>query len=57
VATPTCHRRRRTLSSTVASITRILRLAVGALAALLYVWFAAVRNLPRVRRRKALRRR
>jgi len=41
----------------VASITRILRLVAGALAALVYVWFAGVRNLPRVRRRKALRRR
>jgi len=35
---------------------RILRLAAAALAGLLYVWFAAVWNLPRVRRRKALRR-
>jgi HAMP domain-containing protein len=41
----------------VTSIRRILRLAGAAVAALLYVWFAAVRSLPRVRRRKALRRR
>jgi hypothetical protein len=41
----------------VASITRIIRLAAAALAGLLYVWFAAVRSLPRVRRRKAARRR
>jgi hypothetical protein len=40
----------------VASITRVLRLAGAAFAALLYVWFAAVENLPRVRRRKARRR-
>gem|GEM_PF-4507686 len=34
---------------------RILRLAAGALALLLYAWFAAVTNLPRVRARKAAR--
>jgi hypothetical protein len=34
---------------------RILRLVASAFAALLYVWFAAVRSLPEVRRRKALR--
>ncbi|MFN2627364.1 MAG: hypothetical protein ABR569_01855 [Gaiellaceae bacterium] len=32
---------------------RILRLLVAAFGAVLYLWFAAVRNLPRVRRRKA----
>jgi hypothetical protein len=36
---------------------RLLRLALGALAALLYTWFAAVRSLPHVRARKAARRR
>lgn len=35
---------------------RILRLVASAFGFLLYVWFGAVRNLPRVRRRKALRR-
>jgi hypothetical protein len=35
---------------------RLLRLALGALGLVLYTWFAAVRALPRVRRRKALRR-
>jgi len=38
-------------------ISTILRLVVVAFAALLYVWVAAVRSLPQVRRRKALRRR
>jgi hypothetical protein len=41
----------------VIRITTILRLAGIAFAGLLYVWVAAVRSLPRVRRRKALRRR
>jgi hypothetical protein len=36
---------------------RLARLALGAFAFLLYVWFAAVRSLPRVRARKAARRR
>jgi HAMP domain-containing protein len=40
----------------VGGITRIIRVAAAALAGLLYLWFAAVRNLPRVRRRKAARR-
>jgi hypothetical protein len=35
---------------------RLLRLAGAALAGLVYVWFAAVRSLPVVRRRKAERR-
>lgn len=34
---------------------RILRLAGAALGGLLYVWFAAVRSLPEVRRRKIRR--
>jgi hypothetical protein len=38
-------------------VARLLRLAGTLLAALLYVWYAAVRNRPRVKRRKALRRR
>jgi len=37
-------------------IRRILRLAGAALAFMLYVWFAAVRAVPAVKRRKALRR-
>jgi hypothetical protein len=40
----------------VARIRLILRLVVGAFAFLLYVWFAAVRLLPEVKRRKRLRR-
>jgi hypothetical protein len=36
---------------------RVLRLLLGALGLVVYTWFAAVRNLPRVRRRKAGRRR
>jgi hypothetical protein len=32
---------------------RLLKLAAGLLAFLLYVWFAAVRAVPNVRRRKA----
>jgi hypothetical protein len=35
---------------------RILKLAAALLAFLLYVWYAAVRNVPTVRRRKAARR-
>jgi hypothetical protein len=35
---------------------RVLRVAGAVLAGALYVWFAAVRNLPLVRRRKARRR-
>jgi len=38
-------------------VRRILRLAAVALAFATYVWFAAVRNIGRVKRRKALRRR
>jgi hypothetical protein len=37
-------------------VARLLKLVGAAFAAALYVWFAAVRNLPRVRRRKARRR-
>jgi hypothetical protein len=36
---------------------RLLRLAAAAVAGLLYVWFAAIRGLPRVRARKQARRR
>jgi hypothetical protein len=36
---------------------RLLRLVLGALGVVLYTWFAAVRALPRVKRRKAARRR
>ena len=39
------------------TIRRILRLAAAFFAFLLYVWYAAVRNVPAVRRRKAARRR
>lgn len=41
----------------MASVRRILSLAAAALGALAYVWVAAVRSLPVVRRRKAARRR
>jgi hypothetical protein len=34
----------------------LLKVALGTLAYLFYVWFAAVRNAPRVKRRKARRR-
>jgi hypothetical protein len=37
-------------------IARLVRIALGALGLLLYTWFAAVRSLPLVRRRKAGRR-
>jgi hypothetical protein len=40
----------------VARIKRLLKIAAGVLAFLVYVWFAAVRNLPFVRRRKRARR-
>ncbi|HEY5059000.1 MAG TPA: hypothetical protein VII51_08265 [Gaiellaceae bacterium] len=36
-------------------IRRIVRIALGVFAFLLYAWFAAVRNLPLVKRRKAAR--
>jgi hypothetical protein len=38
-------------------VARILKAAGAAVAALLYVWIAAVRNVPRVKRRQAVRRR
>jgi hypothetical protein len=38
-------------------IARIARIAAAAFGLLLYTWFAAVRNLPSVKRRKAARRR
>jgi hypothetical protein len=40
----------------MARITRLLKLAAGALAFLAYVWVAAVRALPFVKARKARRR-
>jgi hypothetical protein len=41
----------------VRRIKRLLQLVLALLAAALYVWYAAVRNLPVVKRRKAARRR
>lgn len=41
----------------MAWITRLLKLAAGVFAFLLYVWVAAVRALPFVKARKARRRR
>jgi len=38
-------------------VARILKAIAAGVAALLYIWFAAVRSLPRVKRRKAARRR
>jgi hypothetical protein len=38
-------------------VARILKLAGAAFGALLYAWFAGVRNVPAVKRRKAARRR
>jgi hypothetical protein len=35
---------------------RLVRIVLGAFGALLYAWFAGVRNAPRVKRRKAARR-
>jgi hypothetical protein len=35
---------------------RLVKLALGATGFVLYAWIAAVRNLPRVRARKAARR-
>jgi hypothetical protein len=40
----------------VARIKRLLKVAAGVLAFLVYVWFAAVRSLPLVKRRKRARR-
>jgi hypothetical protein len=37
-------------------VVRLLKLVGAAFAGALYLWIAAVRNLPRVRRRKAGRR-
>ena len=37
-------------------IARLVRIALGAFGLLLYTWFAAVRNLPLVKRRKSARR-
>jgi hypothetical protein len=36
---------------------RLVRLVLGGLALVLYTWAAAVRSLPHVKRRKAMRRR
>ena len=38
-------------------VARLLKLTAGALGFLLYVWFAAVRHAPAVKRRKPPRRR
>jgi hypothetical protein len=35
---------------------RLLKIVLGSLGLALYTWFAAVRNLPRVKQRKAQRR-
>jgi hypothetical protein len=40
----------------ISRIKRLLKLAAALVAFLVYVWFAAVRSLPYVKRRKALRR-
>ena len=40
----------------ITRIKRLLKLAAALVAFLLYVWFAAVRSLPYVKRRKRLRR-
>jgi hypothetical protein len=37
-------------------VARLVRIVLGSLGLALYVWFAAVRNLPRVRARKRARR-
>jgi hypothetical protein len=38
-------------------VARVLKAIAAAVAGVLYVWIAAVRNVPRVKRRKAARRR
>jgi hypothetical protein len=38
-------------------VARLFRIALGAFGLALYTWFAAVRNLPLVKRRKAAQRR
>ena len=43
-------------SSSKARIKRIVKLAAGVFAYLLYVWFAAARYAPRIKRRKQARR-
>ncbi len=40
----------------MAPIVRILKVALAAVGGVLYLWFAGVRNAPRVKARKALRR-
>jgi hypothetical protein len=37
-------------------VARLAKIVLGSLGLALYTWFAAVRNLPRVRARKAARR-
>ncbi|HVA30525.1 MAG TPA: hypothetical protein VMU58_04590 [Gaiellaceae bacterium] len=37
-------------------VARLLKIVLGSIGLALYTWFAAVRSLPRVKRRKALRR-
>jgi hypothetical protein len=37
-------------------VARLLKLVAAAIGTVLYVWYAAVRNLPRVKRGKAERR-
>jgi hypothetical protein len=41
----------------VPPVQRLLKLAAAAVASVLYVWFAAVRHAPAVKRAKARRRR
>jgi hypothetical protein len=41
----------------VSLLTRALKIAAGALATLLYLWFAGVRNAPRAKRRRAAKHR
>jgi len=42
--------------ATVKSMARLVKIVLGSLGLALYTWFAAVRNLPRVKQRKARRR-
>jgi hypothetical protein len=39
------------------SMAKVVRAVAGAFAGLLYVWYAAVRSAPSIKRRKARRRR
>jgi len=49
--------RERYPAATIQDMARLVKLVAGTLGGLLYLWFAAVRSVPFVRRRKTARRR